>query len=230
MKQMRQPFGIGRRIPAALFALALTARAPAVCAEQGAIVSVNVAGTSIGEGVSAAVTGAFAYQLTTVVGLGVEVMWVPTLTPKVPGVSDIITASDSTSGFVLPTPVIRLSPDGGRAVIVSSNVRLQIPTTTQRLVPYVIAGGGVGTVREDITYELTVPLDILLLGLPMLPPIARSQSISHSFTDLALTLGGGVNIYTTNRLAIDVDLRYIALLGTRDLHIGRFGGGISYKF
>jgi len=226
---------LGRRLPqptnliAALIALAALSPAGPAAAAEGALVSANVGATSIGDGVSTAVTGAFAYQFTNVVGFGVEVMWVPTLTPKVPQIPDIATAT-SLGGFGFPTPVIRFSADGGRAVVVSSNIRLQIPTTTSRLVPYVIAGGGVGTVREDISYELTIPLDILLPGLPALPPIARAQSLSTSSTNLALTLGGGIDIYTTERLAIDVDLRYLALLGDRDRHIGRFGGGVTYKF
>jgi opacity protein-like surface antigen len=228
MTQTRRRSQVHRHLLAALVALAALAQPRPAAAGEGAIVSAHVAATSIGDGVTAAVTGAFAYQFTDVVGLGVEVMWVPTLTPKVPDVRDLATVSSSAFGF--PIPVVRFSPDGGRAVVASSNVRLQIPTNTPRLAPYVIAGGGVGTVREDITYELAVPLDSLLPGLPNLPAIPRSQSLSTSFTDLALTLGGGVNIFTTNRLAVDVDLRYIALLGTRDLHIGRFGGGISYKF
>jgi len=219
----------------ALLALAALSYARPAAAAEGALASVNVAATAIGDGISPAVTGAFAYQFTDVVGLGVEVMWVPTLTPKVPALFDAIDAIQRISPFGFPQPGIRFSGDGGRAVIVTSNVRLQLPTASGRLVPYVIAGGGVGTVREERSIEFNIPAssfpaDSLFAGLPPVPAFTGSYPISNSFTDLALTLGGGVNIYTTSRLAIDVDLRYLALLGARDVHIGRFGGGITYKF
>jgi len=225
----------GRSLMTLLLAVALLSHGRAAAAADGALVTANVGATSIGDGLSTALTGAFAYQFTRVVGLGVEVTWVPTLTPKVPAIPDLVAASASISPYIYPAPSIRISPQGGRAVIVTSNVRLQIPTTTSRVVPYVIAGGGAGTIRQDVSIGITfpgipLPAESLFPGLGSLIDSLPSQSISTSSTSLALTLGGGINIYTTDRLAIDVDLRYLALLGDRDVHLGRFGGGITYKF
>ncbi|HEY7170702.1 MAG TPA: outer membrane beta-barrel protein [Vicinamibacterales bacterium] len=222
----------------ALLTLAVLSGARSAGAADGALASANVAATSIGDGLSTGVTGAFAYQFTNVVGFGVEVMWVPTLTPKVPQIPDIVPVGASISPYVYPTTSIRISPDGGRAVIVTSNVRLQIPTTSSRVVPYVIAGGGAGTVRQDVSISISfpgiqLPADNPLPALGSLVESLRSastSSISTSSTNLALTLGGGINVYTTDRLAIDVDLRYLSLLGDRDVHVGRFGAGITYKF
>jgi opacity protein-like surface antigen len=243
MKEMRRPFAVRRGIPAALFALAVTAHASAAWAEQGAIVSATVSATSIDAGISPGITGSFAYRFTNIVGLGLEVSWVPALTPEAPTIPNLAGLGGIGSAIYPPVPIlpaISVSADGGHAVIVSSNVRLEIPTRS-RFAPYVIAGGGVGTVEEDLTLKVSAPdviiqsaPDLAALGFTPLPIAdilrAYSQPISRSFTDVALTAGGGIDIRLSPRWAVDVDLRYTALIGSRDLHIGRYGGGISYKF
>jgi opacity protein-like surface antigen len=47
---------------------------------------------------------------------------------------------------------------------------------------------------------------------------------------MALTLGGGVSLLAGEHLSIDVDLRYLRILDTRNRNIGRFGAGASYRF
>src|SRR6516164_2886628 len=54
--------------------------------------------------------------------------------------------------------------------------------------------------------------------------------VSASSTELALTIGGGVNISITSHVSIDGDLRYFRLLGTEDANAGRFGVGARYRF
>jgi len=173
----------------------------------------------------------------------VEVSWVPALTPEAPIIPNLAGLGGIGSAIYPPLPIrpaISVSADGGHAVIVSTNVRLEIPTRS-RFAPYVIAGGGVGTVKEDLTLRVAPP-DVIIqsaanlaaLGFTEFPIAdilrAYSQPISRSFTDVALTAGGGLDIRLSPRWAIDVDLRYTALVGSRDLHIGRYGGGISYRF
>jgi opacity protein-like surface antigen len=43
-------------------------------------------------------------------------------------------------------------------------------------------------------------------------------------------MGGGVSFAMGNRWSIDGDVRYVAIGGDRDLHIGRFGAGVTYRF
>ena len=62
--------------------------------------------------------------------------------------------------------------------------------------------------------------------IPIIPP----QPVERSSTDLALTLGGGVSVLVVDHVSVDVDLRYLRLIGPRDLNVGRFGIGASYRF
>jgi opacity protein-like surface antigen len=223
----------------ALLAAAVFAPARQAAAAEGAIASAYVSATSIESGVSAGVTGAFAYRFTNVVGLGVEVMWVPALTPDTPAAPTVPTVGITPAIFP-PVPIVprvSFTADGGHAVVVSTNVRFEIPTQS-RLAPYVIVGGGVGTVKEDYTVKASFPdvviqtfpgLDALPLPISSLLP-AYSQAISRTFTSVALTAGGGISINLNRRWAADLDLRYVSLVGSRTTHIGRYGGGVSYKF
>jgi opacity protein-like surface antigen len=194
---------------------------------------------------SPAVAGAFTYMFTNAVGLGVEVTWVPTLTPELPMVPDLFPATGSSGAAIFPPipilPTLSYSDTGGRAVIMSTNLRLAVPTRSSRFTPYVMAGGGVATIKEEWTATLSLPDvviqsfgDLAAFGSTTFPfysmfnPI--SVPVSRTFTSLALTAGGGVSINLNRQWSADVDLRYLALLGSRDLHVGRYGGGVSYKF
>jgi opacity protein-like surface antigen len=115
-------------------------------------------------------------------------------------------------------------------------VRLEIPTTTRRVVPYAVAGGGVASLKESfvVTYRilrpaLTIPELVIpdVIG-PILPPMP--QPVSYASIAMALTLGGGISVLATDRFSIDADLRYLGLSGDSDRHLGRFGVGVSYRF
>ena len=43
-------------------------------------------------------------------------------------------------------------------------------------------------------------------------------------------LGGGVSLRATDRWWFDVDARYFGVLGDRDLQVGRYGGGVTFRF
>jgi opacity protein-like surface antigen len=209
----------------------------------GPLASVAVAATNIGDGTSVAISGAAAYRFNRVLGLGVEVTAVPTLTAEPPDLPVILDAPagltryiDVPSSILIyppPFPTYRFEEDGGRAVIFTTNLRLEIPTVSARVLPYVVAGGGVATMREQFTLTVDYPDFVIQLPDGPIPISARrsvSQPISNSFNSLALTLGGGVSFRWTDHLWIDGDLRYFALLADRDMHVSRFGGGLSYRF
>ena len=54
--------------------------------------------------------------------------------------------------------------------------------------------------------------------------------MTQSSTDLALTIGGGVRVVVAERLSLDIDGRYLRLVESRDVDVGRFGVGFSYRF
>ena len=205
----------------------------------GPLVSGTVSAARIEEGTSVAATGAFTYQFNRAVGLGIELTYIPSLKPDVPLIPEILAtelAAPSVSTTIFPAPIVLpryiYSADGGHSTIFSTNLRLEIPTTSARMLPYVIAGGGVGTVKENVVLTVDYPDVVIQSGgaLGLTPIRSISQRFGHSFTDLALTLGGGVSFRTTEHLWIDVDLRYLGMFGDKNLHVGRFGGGVTYRF
>ncbi len=120
----------------------------------------------------------------------------------------------SGSPTVLPPGV---TAGDGRSTIFTNNVRLQIPTTSRRVIPYVVGGGGIANVTESFTFRSLTP--VLPLGGVSIPTILRPR-VSRSSTDLALTLGGGASLLAGDHLSIDADLRYFRLIGDRDLNAG----------
>ena len=223
--------GKGKRLALATVAVVL-AGAAAADAGQGAIASGVVAATSIESSTKASFAGAVGYRFNHAIGLEVEVTSVPTLKPDVGGLGQptILLSTESTfagAATSLPTPF--LSATGGRVTVFTTNVRVEMPTTAARVIPYVAGGGGVANVKERFAFAVPtprVPAGVPVPTISIIPP----QPVERSSTDLALTLGGGVSVLVGDHVSVDVDLRYLRLIGARDLNVGRFGVGASYRF
>jgi hypothetical protein len=131
---------------------------------------------------------------------------------------------------IFPAPTF--ANPGGRAVILSNNVRVHIPTTATRVVPYFVAGGGVANIRRtaDLTYPIPIPVPLEANGLTPLRFTTSTQRVSSSASQLALTIGGGLGVRAASRLWIDADLRMFRLMGDTDQNLGRFGVGARYTF
>ena len=164
------------------------------------------------------------YRFNSVMGLGVEFTFVPTLQSERP-------FAIASNPYGLPS--LRFGGPDGHATIFTTNLRLEMPTASTRVVPFAVAGGGVANLRER--YELSYPFPSPFLfseidDLGLLPPLPRTQALDRSTVAMALTLGGGVSVLAGEHLSIDLDLRYLRLLGETDRNVGRFGGGVSYRF
>jgi opacity protein-like surface antigen len=195
-----------------LLAVAALTRPVPAAAGQGATVGGVAAAASTESGTEVSVAGAIGYRLNRVFGFGVEVMSVPTL----------IAPSEAAQAVAsMSVPASAVSGTDGRAIIFTTNVRIEIPVIA-RVIPYVAGGGGVGNVTENFTMTLPVPS-----GIPVVMP---PRSVTQSSTDLVLTLGGGVSMLVAAHLSIDVDLRYLRLIADRDRNVRRFGVGLSYRF
>jgi hypothetical protein len=190
-------------------------------------------------------SGSFEYRFNRVVGLEIEATLAPSLTgpfrypyPILAGSSAGLTwASSSASPVIFPGPTF--TNEDGRAVILSNNVRVVIPTTAARLEPYFVAGGGVANIRRtaDLIYgpfptarRSIPPTGVVSVVAPSLPILPYTQRVTSSSVDLALTLGGGIGVQTTSHLWIETDLRRFRLLGNADRNVGRFGVGARYTF
>jgi opacity protein-like surface antigen len=226
-----------RVIAAAILSLlAVVHSAPASAqTTNGGIASATVSAVSIEDGASASIAGAIGYRFNAVVALGVELMFVPPLTPDVREIP-IPLGALGFEGIPFAAPTITVGNEaGGHATIFTINLRLTIPTRSRRLSPYLIGGAGVGTVTDNLQYTFIYPPFILtgpaaqpVIYPPILPP--RTESITRTTTDFAATFGGGVSFLTSDHWSFDVDARYIGVFGERDAQIGRYGGGITYRF
>ena len=212
-----------------LLACASSATPALAQTSQGAIVS-GIASAFVTDSETAvSISVGTGYRFNRAFGLGIEFTAAPSV--------------DSDQEFPLALPSRGLPVDflerESQVMVFTTNVRLEVPTTSSRFVPYAVAGGGVANVKEsvDAIIALSSPRPILVQGPSIVPGIdfpATYPPIPYSYrlstTSLALTLGGGVSLLAGEHLSIDVDLRYLRILDTRNRNIGRFGAGASYRF
>lgn len=127
-----------------------------------------------------------------------------------------------------------------RATTFTTNVRLEIPTASERVIPFVIGGGGVAAVSESyqVWYaDLVNPMlradlrsaDLRAPGLTSLI-LPGPSDVTTTTTNMALTLGGGASFLVTEHIALDADLRVLHIVGDQSRNIGRFGVGASIRF
>jgi len=189
-----------------------------------------------------AVSGALTYAFNSVVGLEVETTLAPALRAQFDGpviLGNSGSVGTLTAGSVLPTSTLLIYPgpvfanQRGRLVVFSNNVRLAIPTTSGRLAPFFVAGGGIGHLRRsaDLTYISPIVVPTPTVPIPIPTPRTITQRVVSSEISLALTIGGGVDVRVAEQLAVGADLRMLRLLGgSDDQNVGRFGVGIRYRF
>lgn len=86
----------------------------------------------------------------------------------------------------------------------------EFPVARGRLWPYVTGGGGVGSLRQTLRFR-NVPLPSP--GEQSLTPaIFPGPEFDQTSTDLALTLGGGLDVRLWKGLSLGADVRYFTLL------------------
>ena len=195
---------INRYFVVLLIAAAATAH-PMVARAQGATVRGVVAATSIESKTEPSFAVSVGNRTNRMFGFEIELTSIPTLKPDA--------AAAPRSGA---------TGTHGRATLFTTNVRIEMPALTARITPYAVAGGGVANVKETFTVTPPVPPGIVVV----IPP----QTMTQSSTDLVLTAGGGVSLLIAAHASIDVDLRYLRLVGDRDHNVGRFGVGFSFRF
>lgn len=204
--------------------------------DRGATVGGSVSATNMDAQTDVSFAGSFGFRFSRVVGLEIDATMVPSMTSAFPddfAVIQGLSAIPAAASIVQIFPVPTFSRGKGRAVIFSNNVRIEIPTSSTRVTPYFVAGGGVASVRRsaDITYPIPLILDAIPIPPNVVPPQRQfTQRVVSSSTDLALTLGAGVGIRVASQLFVDADLRLFRFMGDEDRNAGRFGIGIRYQF
>jgi opacity protein-like surface antigen len=211
-----------RVVASLLMLMSLCASTTSAQSTSGAIVGGTVGAAVVDSNTDLSTTISAGYRFNRAFGLGVELAMMPSLPQSLPAYY----------------PFVRIDNASGSITTFTTNVRLEIPTTPARIIPFVVMGGGVANVKEsaDVIIAGVPPIDVRVLGLDpsvaslIFPPPDIRSPFTVSTTDLALTVGGGVSILAVHGMSIDVDLRYLHLMGTEDRSIGRFGAGVSYRF
>lgn len=210
---------MGRWTRIALVVAGLLA-APALARAQGALVHASVGAAASDSTTSPAFGGGVAWRVNKALGFGVELSHLRSL------------ASDY--------PYYCCSDDDAdaRATVFTTNVRLEIPTTSARVIPYVVGGGGVASLTQSysviyaqLAERLGMSADLAALGLNTIPMIWPGPAeLETTSTSMALTLGGGASLLVTDHLAVDADARVLHIANDNARNIGRFSLGVSYRF
>ena len=208
-----------RRWTATALILAGLLAAPAAARAQGALVHASVGAASSRGETSPSVGGGITWRVNRALGFGVELSRLGSLT------SDY------------PVYYCCMDDQEARATVFTTNVRIEIPTTSSRVIPYVVGGGGVASLTQSysviyagIAERLGLSPMFSGLGLNTVPILPGPSELTTTATSMALTLGGGASLLVTDHVAVDADARVLHLATDQARNIGRFSLGVSYRF
>jgi opacity protein-like surface antigen len=222
-----------RRLVLVVSVVLLGVRAADAADDRGAAVGANISAVNMDSRTSWSASGSFEYRLNRVAGLEIEVTAAPKMKGDLPvaTIQALQTPSSLFPNTIAPTifPGPTFTNQRGRAVLLTNNVRLHIPSTSDRLDPYFVAGGGVANLKHSADFVFTpFPLPAGSIISTVLRP--TPQPITTSSTALALTLGGGIGVRVASQLWVEGDLRLFRLMDSEDRNLGRFGAGVRYRF
>ena len=112
----------------------------------------------------------------------------------------------------------------GHTLLATMGFRYELPSQVTRFRPYV--SGGMGVSRTEERFNIAVAANAPARPGAQAAPIRIDQSLNH--TGLLGSAGAGASIRLVKELSVDVDARYFRL--DRGRNLGRFGGGVSYRF
>jgi hypothetical protein len=94
---------------------------------------------------------------------------------------------------------------------------------TGRYQPYLLLGGG--TLVTDTS--VTNPTGSLSFGQPRTRPVTQSRV----FADFVLRFGGGIDVYATDHVVVNIGASYLLPAGeVNGVDLFTAGGGIEYRF
>jgi hypothetical protein len=200
------------RIAACL--LLAVAGSPRPAQGEGALVSASMAAAYTHDHTSPSYAGGIIWRFNRVLGIGIEITHV--------------------RGLRFDGPLISCCGDiRSRQTSFTTNVRVEIPTISTRVVPFLVGGGGpvaVTTVFPVLYAQGPLLADLIALGLSTSPIVPGASRLESTTAGMALTLGGGTSLLVGRHSSIDVDLRVFHTTGMTSGNIGRFGVGASYRF
>jgi opacity protein-like surface antigen len=148
----------------------------------------------------------------------------------------------------LPASVVVAAPAFGgfgraesEALLGTANLRAEFRADNERVRPYLTGGFGLARLESELqTLEVAAPVQVdprqrdggrgFVVGAGDQPNTATvGRSGTQARTDLALVAGAGLSVRLVKGLFVDADARYFRLLDP-GRNVGRFGGGLSYRF
>ncbi len=179
----------------------------------------GLVGGVFGDGDTTVLTsGGAGIRITPRLGLDLEVLYAPDL--GLP--TDLLVIQTFGVAFA---PIER--EERSRLVAFLTKMTVEFPVANGRVWPYLTGGGGVGSLRQTVTFR-NLPLP-LAEGLG--PQIFPGPEIDITATDLALTFGGGVDVRLWNGLAVGGAVSYLRLFDDTDAFDFAFvTSRISYRF
>ena len=133
-------------------------------------------------------------------------------------------------GFVIQTlaPVERI--ERSRLVAFLTRMKVEFPVAGGRIWPYVTGGGGVGSLKQTVTFR-NLPLPVTNVDDVLEPSIFPGPEINVTATDLAFTIGGGLDVRLWKGLAVGGDVRYLTLLDhSESFDFAFVTSRVSYRF
>ncbi len=180
----------------------------------------GLVGGVFGDGDTTVLTsGGAGLRVTSRLGLDFEVLYAPDL-----GLPTDVDVVIQTFGAAF-APVERI--ERSRLVTFLTKMTVEFPVANGRVWPYLTGGGGVGSLRQTITFR-NLPLPLAEeLGVQIFPP----PEFDVTANDLALTIGGGIEVRLWKGLGVGADVRYLRLLDdTEGFDFAFVTSRISYRF
>jgi opacity protein-like surface antigen len=180
----------------------------------------GLVGGAFGDGdITPLISGGAGLRITRHLGLDFEVLYAHDL--GLPTDNDVVI---QTFGAAF-APVERI--ERSRLVTFLTKMTVEFPVANGRVWPFLTGGGGVGSLRQTVTFR-NLPLPLAdALGVRIFPP----PIFDVTATDLTLTIGGGVDVRVWKGLAIGGDVRYLRLLDdTEGFDFAFVTSRLSYRF
>jgi opacity protein-like surface antigen len=119
------------------------------------------------------------------------------------------------------------SVERGSTGLATFGLRYDLPSQVGRFQPYVTGGIGIACTETSVFAPRSIGI-IAGPGFnaPLRPEADGNVDVTH--TGLASSAGVGASVRIFKQLSADLDARYFRLDHGRNL--GRFGGGLSYRF
>lgn len=136
--------------------------------------------------------------------------------------------------LALPNLKLEDSDSTGRGVAFLTNFVTEFPTPARWLTPYVEGGGGIANISQSFSFQSARENDPRFFPRRRGDPIRTTDNgldLRRSETNLALTVGGGVDFNIWRGLAVGPNITYLKLFGNlQDRDFTRIGGRASYRF